>query len=127
VFTKLNEISVNAYGINRMFGVTTSTPSKQLIADKLAKTDLALPQGDGSGQLNYTQHQDEVDTNIQIGPSSVEERRINVIYNRHHQIKPQSGYYDVAKMMEDCAELDWASAAQYAELLAIQVKTAERI
>ena len=122
VFRRLNEIYVSAFGVNRLRAVRTHPLlSKQFLADRLARTGLAFPAGKGSGQVTYTLNGD-VDTNITVFPSPVEEHRLTVTYNRHHQIIPQEGYYDVGEMITKSAEPDWASAADYASQLTEEIQ-----
>lgn len=122
VFRKLNEIYVSAFGVNRLKALRTHPlPSKQFLMDRLVRTGLAFPAGKGGGQVTYTLN-GEVDTNITVAPSPIEEHRLTVMYNRHHQIVIQEGYYDVGEMITKSAEPDWVSASDYASRLTEEIQ-----
>ena len=129
VFTKLNEIYVSAFGINRKFALPLrSATARQFIATRLTATDLALPSGDAEGELNYKVHGEGTDTTIRILPSPSSERWLEVFFNRHHPILLGKvlGYFDVGKAITDNAERDWAQASQYSESLENSIKRTER-
>ena len=128
VFRKLNEIYVNAFGVNRLFGVSTSTSTaKEFLASKVAAADFGLPEGNAESQISYTQHRPDFDTMIQLTASPLDPRRVNILYNRHHPIKtPAQGYFDVGEMLIDVAESDWNSALEYRTRLGESIARAER-
>ena len=127
VFTKLNEIFVSAYGVNRFFDVTTTRASaKQLLARKLISAGLALPEGNAEAAINFVHHDAGFDTSIQI--QSPEDKRLSVLHNRHHQspfASTVAGYFDLGKELRDHAELDWTAADEYRAKLSETIKRAE--
>jgi len=120
VFTKLNEIYVSAFGINKNWTVVLkSIAAGKFLADKLAASGLPWPVGNAEGQVIYKATTGDLETNISIGPSELDKDWLNISYNRHHAIVGHAGYYDVGKMIREQAENDWSSAVQYgAELTA---------
>jgi len=119
VFDKrLDDTGVNAYGINKIWcaklaGIT----AKQLLANKLSATDLALPKGNAEANLVYNRHFEDSSTAIHLSPSVFGDGYLLVMYNRHHPIEKQpEGFhrFDLGKLVKENADSDWKSAADYA-------------
>ncbi|HEX4125660.1 MAG TPA: hypothetical protein VHY37_13105 [Tepidisphaeraceae bacterium] len=127
---KLYELPISAFGINRNWTVKLeSITASQFLGDKLLETDLALPRGNAGGQLSFTNHSAEFDTNYTLLPSPENEKWLHIAYNRHHPIQKGTGkphYFKLGDLIKDKAELDWQSAVQYGLDLKDCVERAER-
>jgi hypothetical protein len=118
VFAKLNEIAVTAYGVNRVFSLSTPGSAKQFLADRVMQANLALTKGDSECNLMYVTHYEESDTLIAVGPSALDVNALQVTYNRNHRITTSSGYFNLGGLLKRDADPDWQAAAEYSSALA---------
>jgi hypothetical protein len=128
VFTRLNEVYVSAFGINRNWVQKLSKlTARNFLGTKLSNAGLAFPKGDASGQISYECKIGESRTTIQLAPAGPDDKWLGVFYNRHHPINypDKFTYVDVGTQIREAADVDWKTAEQYGSDLAAQIKLTE--
>jgi hypothetical protein len=125
VFDRLKELAIPAYGINRWIILKPgmSRPDR-IVANMIAEAAMGFSRGEATCQIDFRKTEDKFETYVKVAPSVIALDELVVIYNRHHPIPPQSGYYDVGPMIQRDAEPAWQAADEYGHAFSERLKGA---
>jgi hypothetical protein len=103
VFTKLYETQIVAIGFNTLADLIAGVPSVPRVLGRLGG-ELSLgfePADNLACEFGFRKRESLKMTVAAVLASSIHDTMVHVRYNSHHDMKPTSGYYDLAPILQE--------------------------